>query len=43
MFLIFLQEFPDDVFPGVEVESLLGDAEVSSLWTKVPVQKGHPF
>jgi len=26
-----LQEFPDSVFLGVDVEPLLGDAEVSSL------------
>jgi len=38
-----LQEFPDDVFPEVDVESLLGDAEVSSLETGVRVRKGHNF
>jgi hypothetical protein len=38
-----LQEFPDDVFPGVDVESLLGDAEVSSPATRVPIRKGHNF
>jgi hypothetical protein len=38
----FLQEFPDTVFLGVDVESLLGDAEVS-LETKVPVREGHNF
>jgi hypothetical protein len=29
--LKFLQEFPDVVFLGVDVESLLGEADVSSL------------
>ena len=38
-----LQEFPDAVFRGVDVESLLGDAEVSSLETAVRVRKGHNF
>jgi len=33
----FLEEFPDAVFLGVDVESLLDDAEVSSLETRVPV------
>jgi len=37
------QEFPDAVFLGVDVESLLGDAEVSSLETRVRVRKGHNF
>jgi len=36
-------EFPDTVFLGVDVESLLGAAEVSSLQTSVPVRKGHNF
>ena len=31
------------VFLGVEVESLLGEEEVSSLETIVPVRKGHNF
>jgi len=39
--LKILQEFSDPVFLGVDVESLLGDAEVSSLATRVPVRKGH--
>ena len=39
----FLQEFPDAVFLGIDVESLLGDAEISSLKTKVPVREGHNF
>jgi hypothetical protein len=38
--LKFLQEFPDAVFLVVDVESLLGEAEVSSLETRVPVPKG---
>jgi hypothetical protein len=41
--LKFLQDFPDAVFLGVDVESLLGDAEESSLETGVPVPKGHNF
>jgi hypothetical protein len=36
----FLQEFPDDIFLAADVESLLGEAEVSSLETRVPVPKG---
>jgi hypothetical protein len=35
--------FPDTVFLGVEVESLLGEAKVSSLQTSVPVRKGQNF
>jgi hypothetical protein len=35
--LKFLQEFPDAVFLGVDVESLQGEAEVSALPTRVPV------
>ena len=30
-------------FLGVDSESLLGDAEVSSLETRIPVRKGHNF
>jgi hypothetical protein len=41
--LKFLQEFPDAVFLGVDVESLLGDTEVSSLKARVPVRKGLNF
>ena len=33
--LKLLQEFPDAVFLGVDVESLLGEEEVSSLDTSV--------
>jgi hypothetical protein len=39
--LKFLQEFPEAVFLGVDVELLLGESEVSSLETRVPVRKGH--
>jgi len=35
--------FADPVFLGVDVESLLDDAEVSSLETAVRVLKGHNF
>jgi len=35
--LKILQEFPDAVFEGVYVESLHGDAEVSSPPTRVPI------
>jgi len=41
--LKFLQEFPEAVFLGVHVESLLGEAEVSTVETRVPVQKGYNF
>jgi hypothetical protein len=40
MALKFLQEILEVVFVGVDVESLLGEAEVSSLETRVPVRKG---
>jgi len=43
MSLIFLQVFQDAVFLGLDVESLLGDVEVSSLETRAPVRKGHYF
>ena len=39
----FLQQFPDAVFCGVDIESPLGEEEVSSLETNVPVRKGHNF
>jgi hypothetical protein len=39
----FLQEFADAVFLGVDVESLLGEEDVSSLETIVPVRNGHNF
>ena len=38
-----IEEFQDAVFLGVDVESQLGEAEVSSLQTKVPVWKGPNF
>jgi hypothetical protein len=38
-----LQEFPDAVFLGVDVELKLGEEEVSSLETIAPVEKGHNF
>jgi hypothetical protein len=41
--LKFLQEFLDIIFLVVDVESLLGEAEVSSLQTRVRVRKGHNF
>jgi hypothetical protein len=43
MSIKFLQEFADTVFLVVHVESLLDDAEVSSVETTVPVRKGHNF
>ena len=43
MSLNFLQEFPDAVLLGVDVESPLGEEEVSELETIVPVRKGHNF
>jgi hypothetical protein len=39
----FLQEFPDAVFLGVDVELLVREAEGSSRWPRVPVRKGHNF
>jgi hypothetical protein len=41
--LKFLQDFTDAVFLAVDVESLLGEAEVSALETSVPVRKGRNF
>jgi len=41
--LKFLQEFLEAVFLGVHVESVLDEAEVSTLETRVPVPKGHNF
>jgi hypothetical protein len=43
MSLKVLQEFSDAIFLGVDVESLLCKAEVSSLQTRVQVRKGHNF
>jgi hypothetical protein len=42
-FLNFLQDIPDAVFLTVDVEALLGEAEVSALETSVPVRKGRNF
>jgi hypothetical protein len=39
----FLHEFPDTIFHGVDMESLLGEAEVSTRQTRVPIRKGHNF
>jgi len=41
--LKFLQEFPEAVFLGVDVEWLPGEVEVSSLETRVTFRKGHNF
>jgi hypothetical protein len=41
--LKFLQEFPDTVFHAVDVESLLGEAEVSALETRLLGRKGRNF
>ena len=38
-----IEEFQEAIFLGVDVESLLGEAEVSSLQTRVQVWKGHNF
>jgi len=35
--------FPDTVVLAEDVESLLGEAEVSALETSVPVRKGRNF
>jgi len=39
----FYRSFRTPFFVGVDVESLLGDAEVSAPATRVPVRKGHNF
>jgi hypothetical protein len=38
-----IEDFQDAVFLGVDVEWQLGEAEVSSLQTRVPVRKGPNF
>jgi len=40
---IIIEEFPDAVFLGVDVESLLGETDVSSRQTRVLVRKGPNF
>jgi hypothetical protein len=42
-FLKFSQEFPNAVVLTLDVEALLGEAEVSALETSVPVRKGRNF
>jgi len=42
-FLNFLQEFLEVVFVTVDVEALLGEAEVSALETSIPVRKSRNF
>jgi len=39
----FLLEFPEAAFLLEDVESLLGESEVSSLETRILLQKGHNF
>jgi len=41
--LKFYRSFADAVFLEVDVDSLLGDAEVSYLATRKPFRKGHNF
>jgi hypothetical protein len=41
--LKFLHEFPEAVFIVEDVELLLGESEISSLETRVPIRKGHNF
>jgi hypothetical protein len=41
--LKFSQEFSDAVFLELDVESLLGEVEGSSLQTRVPVRKCNNF
>jgi hypothetical protein len=38
-----LQEFPDAVFRGVDVETPLGQVEVASLEISLRVSNGHSF
>jgi hypothetical protein len=38
-----LEEFLEDVFLGVGMESLLGEAKVQSHQTKITAQKGSNF
>jgi hypothetical protein len=41
--LRIIEEFPDAIFVGVDVESLVVEEEVSLLQTRVPVRKGDNF
>jgi hypothetical protein len=41
--LKIIEAFPEAVFLGVNVESVLGEAEVSSVQTRVPVRKDPKF
>jgi len=43
IYLKILQEFPDAIFLGLDVESLHGEAEESSPAIRVPVRKSHNF
>jgi hypothetical protein len=38
-----LHEFPEALFNGVDVESILGEEEVWSRQTRLMVRKGHKF
>jgi len=42
-FFKFSQEFPKAIVLTVDVEALLGEAEVCALETSVPVRKGRNF
>jgi hypothetical protein len=42
-FVNFLQEFREAVFLTVDVEALLGEAEISTLETSVPVERAVTF
>jgi hypothetical protein len=42
-FFKFSQEFPKDIVLTVDVEALLGEAEVSAVETSIPVRKGRNF
>jgi hypothetical protein len=41
--IIILQEFPESLFHGADVETILGDDEVSSRQARVTVRKGHNY
>jgi len=42
-FFKFSQEFSEAVVLTIDVEALLGEAEVSALETSVPVRKGRNY